>query len=165
MAFQAISCGLRQAAARLTLCLLLAGLCGCSKKLDDGLTKFPVRGSVTVDGKPIAGLIVRLMSESPNEGNANAGFPVGVTDEQGAFQMSTNGVNDGAVPGEYAITVVWPESNEPPLRDKLGRAYATPARSKLHATIEAGENVLPPIELTQKNAGSKTKSRRRFEDD
>jgi hypothetical protein len=146
-------------------CLLLAGVCGCSQEPDDGLAKFPVHGSVTVDGVPIPGLIVRLMSESPKQGKTNASFPVGVTDEQGAFQMSTNGANDGAVPGEYAITVVWPESNEPPLRDQLGGAYATGERSKLHATIEAKENVLPLIELTQKNAKTTTQSRRRSEDD
>ena len=155
----------RRRAVSLASCFVLAGLCGCSKELDDGLTKFPVRGSVTVDGLPIPGLIVRLMSDSPKQGKANASFPVGVTDEQGAFQMSTNGANDGAVPGDYAITVVWPESNEPPLRDQLGGAYATGARSKLHATIEAKENVLPLIELTQKNAGAKTSGRRRSEDD
>ena len=131
---------------RLALVILAASLSSCSSGYDDGLKKVPVRGTITIDGKPVAGLVVRLLGTTASE-KSNAQFPVGVTDAQGAFQLSTNGTNDGAVAGEYNVTVMWPENNEPPMKDKLKGAYATPAKSKLKATIGNEETTLPPIEL------------------
>lgn len=128
-------------------------LAGCSGPADDGLKKFPARGLVHIDGQPVQGLIVRLIASGDSKQGSNARFPVGVTDAGGEFRVSTNGEADGAVPGEYDVTVVWPASNEPPLRDLLGGAYATPAKSKFHVTVQAGENVFAPLELSMADKG------------
>ena len=52
-----------------------------------------------MNGKPEKGLIVRFLAKGPKTPNANAGYPVGVTNEQGVYELSTNGVKDGAVAG------------------------------------------------------------------
>jgi hypothetical protein len=75
--------------------LLLLSLAGCGPRLPQ---TYPVKGRVTLDGKPVAGAGVLLI---PKEGRpAN-----GVTDQDGAFVLSTFGQGDGALPGEHAVTV------------------------------------------------------------
>lgn len=125
----------------------LTFLVGCSRGFDDGLKKHPVTGSVRIDGQPTAGLIVRFSARNETKSGVNARFPVGVSDDKGIFRVSTNGKDDGAVAGDYDVTVVWPESNEPPLRDKLKGAYSTAEKSKLKVTVIAGKNELQPFEL------------------
>lgn len=132
--------------AAIIVALSVTGGCGPA---GDGLKKFPVQGTVTINGEPEADLIVRFVSTDNAKSGANASYPVGVTNEEGVFRVSTNGVADGAVPGNYDVTIVWPESNEPPLRDRLGGEFATPAKSNLHVTIEAQENVLPTFKLVR----------------
>jgi hypothetical protein len=54
------------------------------------------------------------------------------------------------VAGEYDVTIIWPVSNDPPLQDRLGGAYSTPQKSKLHVTVKAEENHLEPFVLERK---------------
>lgn len=126
--------------------LSIVSLTGCTGS-GDGLTKYSVKGAVKVNGEPAAGIVVRFRSKDASSPGANARFPVGVTDDDGVFRVSTNGEADGAVAGEYEVTIVWPESDEPPLRDRLGGAYATAEKSKLQVTIEPGDNELQPFVL------------------
>lgn len=135
-------CGLRFLVTAVSLALV--GGCGSQ---NDGLTKYPAQGTIILNGAPVAGLIVRLVSDDKQSTGRNSRFPVGVTDEQGVFRLSTNGQNDGAVVGDYTVTIVWPERNEPPLVDRLKGAYATPEKSDMHVTIEAAENIFEPIDL------------------
>jgi hypothetical protein len=72
--------------------LLLAAGCG------GGVKPVPVRGDVTLDGKPLAEAGVLF---SPKEQGAVA---IGVTDAAGKFQLSTPNY-DGALPGAYRVTV------------------------------------------------------------
>jgi len=69
-----------------------------------------------------------------------------------------------AAPGEYAVTVVWPEQaapgkptfgTEPPPEapDRLKGRYANRAKSGLSAVVKPGKNQLPPFEL-KKPGGS-----------
>lgn len=139
--------GVARCVSRSLMLVALVQLGGCSNEVSDGLTKYPAHGSVLLDGSPMAGLVIRFTSTSPT-GDSNSRFPVGVTGPDGAFQLSTNGDGDGAVPGDYDVTVVWPATNTPPLQDKLGGAYSTPAKSKLHVKLEAKENQIPAFELT-----------------
>ena len=120
---------------------------GCGQR-SDGLKKYPAEGSVKINGEPAEGVIVRLMSTSTSPQGKNAGSPVGVTDKQGVFRLSTNEVADGAVVGDYGVTIVWPADNHPPLRDRLRGKYASPERSQLSAKIEAKNNKFAPFELT-----------------
>lgn len=85
--------------------MAILSVTGCSRS-GDGLTKYSVKGSVTVNSEPAAGVVVRFRSKDASSAGANARFPVGVTDDDGVFRVSTNGEADGAVAGEYEVTIV-----------------------------------------------------------
>jgi hypothetical protein len=59
-----------------------------------------VEGVVTLDGKPMAGATVNF---SPADDHGNPAF--GLTDSAGAFRLTTFRSEDGALPGDYKVTV------------------------------------------------------------
>lgn len=130
------------------LALLLA--IGCAQKVDDGLTKFPVTGTVLVDGKPQAGVRVRFFRYG-KPGRTNADTPAAVTDREGRFVLSTNGDGDGAVAGTYKVTFFWKRGNAPGTPDLLGGRYTKLETSPFEVTVVEGENELPPFELEAPN--------------
>ncbi len=79
---------------RLTLfvCLFLFATCGCSSE-ESGPPTYPVTGTVTLKGTPMAEADVIFVPDSPN---AEAAF--GKTDANGAYKLS-------AVEGKYKIKV------------------------------------------------------------
>jgi hypothetical protein len=133
------------------LVLALTALCpACS----GGRNK--VTGKVIYDGSPIKNAVV---SFHPKNADASALRPTGVTDENGVFNLTTQN-EDGALAGEYRVTVVWLEETpdnssksvglpEPPKApaDKLKGRYGDPEKSELNVTIKSGRNELPPFEL------------------
>ncbi len=78
-------------------CLLL----GCSSS---GPKPVKVKGTVTLDGKPIDGAGVTFLSTG--QGGRQA---TGITGPDGSFQLTTFTPNDGALPGEYKVTIVYGE--------------------------------------------------------
>lgn len=83
---------------------LLAAQLGCEK----GPTLVPVSGHVTMDGKPLAGVEVSFY---PVVHGPEVAYASGVTDGQGAFDLSTfaKGVaTGGAVLGENRVTISTP---------------------------------------------------------
>jgi hypothetical protein len=76
-------------------CLILAGL-GCGGK--DRLVK--LEGMVTLDGEPVQGAIVSFL---PDERGGR--FAVGTTVKDGSFRLTTYTKDDGALPGDYRVTV------------------------------------------------------------
>jgi hypothetical protein len=74
---------------------LLAGL-GCGGK--DQLVR--LEGIVTLDGEPVEGAIVSFL---PDE--AGGRFASGTTAKDGSFRLTTNKPDDGALPGDYRVTV------------------------------------------------------------
>jgi hypothetical protein len=113
-----------------------------------------VKGTVTLDGKPIAGARVSLQAvqgAKPGDINPNA-----VTDESGAFQLSTYAPLDGAPEGAYAVTVSWPvvinaSGSDPEYgKERLPLRYQVPDKSGLVITVseELQDSVL--LELTSK---------------
>jgi len=133
----------------LTLGLLVAG---CSK----GLELIPVTGSVTLDGKPIAGATVTF---APKAGGLPA---TGVTDDEGRFDLTTSPHGRGAMPGDYSVVVsllrykniptsVKPSGDEEDITSGSGAGepeievivpvkYNNPATSGLSATVQAGNS-------------------------
>jgi hypothetical protein len=76
-------------------CWLLGGCTGAP----DRPATVPVRGSVSYQGKPVAGAAVAFLAK---------GAPrpaIGTTDAQGNFRLTTFTADDGAVPGEHLVTV------------------------------------------------------------
>jgi hypothetical protein len=75
---------------------LLLGCGGGAPKL--AVTK--VSGTITYKGAPVDDALVTFATEkSPRTA-------VGVTDAQGKFKLTTINTDDGAVPGDHAITIV-----------------------------------------------------------
>ena len=128
---------------------LLCALTGCKK---GGFpARSPVSGRVLLDQKPVEGALVLFHATSDVP---QVTRPQGSTDREGRFQLTSMELNDGAHPGEYAITVVLrelqPDGDEMVRngRNLLPARYASPDTSGLTATIKSGVNELPPIELT-----------------
>ena len=82
--------------------LSLLGLVGCG---GDGLPPpVPVSGKITYSGKPVADATITFLS---TDGGTSAS---GKTEAQGAFKLTTVNTDDGARPGEYAITIAKSDS-------------------------------------------------------
>ncbi len=77
----------------------LALFAGCPGGGEGGLDTIPVTGTVTLDGSPLAGARV---SFSPKGGGRAA---VGLTDESGRFELTTNVAGDGALAGSYGVAI------------------------------------------------------------
>lgn len=134
--------------------LLLVGCGG----YQDGLVKFPVHGKVLVDGQPESGVVVRFI-QMAGKSKANGAFPVGVTDDQGDFQLGTNSRDDGAVAGDYTVVFVWPEQNEPPPGDHFGGVYNNHATSQFRISVLPEKNELETFELIRKASSQSLKRR------
>jgi hypothetical protein len=59
-----------------------------------------VSGTITLDGKPLAGATVTF---SPVEGHGRSAG--GLTDDSGEFDLTTFNSGDGALPGDYKVIV------------------------------------------------------------
>ena len=60
----------------------------------------PLRGTVTLDGRPLQGATVHFIAQDPGGRDA-----LGSTDADGVFRLSTSEPNDGAFPGSYKVIV------------------------------------------------------------
>lgn len=113
------------------VCAVLLVGCGKSETV-------PVTGTVMFKGQPAANAEVMF--------NAKQGrLATGVTDESGKFTLSTAKPNDGAMPGEYIVTLAeyYPPEKPPPMpRDggplptRFPPNYGNPSKSPLTVTVE-----------------------------
>jgi hypothetical protein len=120
-----------QRVAGVAVCAVLLAGCGKSETV-------PVTGTVTFKGQPAANAEVMF--------NAKQGrLATGVTDESGKFTLSTAKPNDGAMPGEYVVTLAeyYPPEKPPamprdggPLPSRFPRKYGDPSHSPLNVTVE-----------------------------
>ncbi|HEV8058583.1 MAG TPA: hypothetical protein VGP68_01845 [Gemmataceae bacterium] len=108
-----------------------------------------MHGQVLLNGKPLTDAIVSFHLQS---GAPELVFPSAHTDAEGRFALTSFEEGDGAPEGTYSISLVCFRSR--PIRSGGGRAdnvlpqyYASPATSRLSATIIAGNNELPPLSL------------------
>lgn len=114
---------------------------------------YPAEFQVLVQKTPAVGATVVLHPI----GNADplTPKPTGKVDASGVVKLSTFGQNDGAPPGEYAVTVVWYDVTSSPEQaviikggDKLRGRYSQPASpSAPRVTIRKQTNQLPTLEL------------------
>lgn len=105
---------------------------------------YPVTGKVTVNGKSIEGAMVTFQKE---DGKENA---IGTTDSKGEFSLSMFQPGDGAVPGQYRISV----SKLPP---GVAAAPTTPPPGQLGAA-ELPADYAPPQDNSKGGAAAAPKS-------
>ncbi len=146
----------------LAVALLAIPLCGfgCSGVGDDGRpSRYPVTGTVTMNGEPVANANVNFQLVD------GSGSAVGVTDSQGRYELTSFVPGDGAVPGEYQVTVTKfsqltpspdvseddadydPDAPAMVPENLLPERYANPATSELTATVTESPNMID-LELT-----------------
>ncbi|MGN6134450.1 MAG: carboxypeptidase-like regulatory domain-containing protein [Aureliella sp.] len=150
----------------LAVCVLALG---CSAGQDPNRPPtYPVRGTVTLNGKPVEGAVVTFQ---PMEGKGSA---VGSTDANGVYTLSTFNPSDGALAGQYKVSIAkyeggvsptssstnapgqlgppgLPDDYAPPAltgnvsrptgpKNLLPAKYANPDSSALRATVDTGKN-------------------------
>jgi len=131
---------------RLAYVFIAAWCCSILGCGSSGPRKYPVTGTVTVNGKPASLVRVQFLhADQSLPGNLK--YPVGMTDEAGVFHLSTTGDKDGAVEGEYTVTFEWMSANELEAFDQLGGKFADPKTTTFRAKVEAKSNRLPPFEI------------------
>jgi hypothetical protein len=127
---------------------------GCGKSTP---VTAPLSGEIkTTQGVACEGaLIVFHPQEKARENDAK---PLAIADASGKFVVRTHADADGAEPGQYAITVVWPGtpgnagSKQMSLSDegsqvgsgpdRLNHAYGDPKTTKLQLEVKPSENEL-----------------------
>lgn len=85
--------------ALLGCCIATVSLAGCSGE-DNGIL-VPVTGTVTYKGAPLTKGEINFV---PEQGGARGAR--GTIGEDGRFTLSSYGVDDGAHPGKYKVTVI-----------------------------------------------------------
>jgi hypothetical protein len=102
----------------LTACCYLVGCNGSNPSTS------PVSGVVTLDGKAVEGASVVFNPVDPALRPA-----MGITDAQGKYVLGTFKADDGAMPGQYKVTVTkyWSEAGDSPY-DKPAEPEAKPAK-------------------------------------
>ena len=89
--------------------LFLTLLVGCSESDSSGRPKtYTASGTVTLNGQPLEGATVNFY---PMEGSGSA---IGMTDANGKYTLTTYTSNDGAVPGQYKVSITKYEGGAAP---------------------------------------------------
>jgi hypothetical protein len=121
-----------------------SGLIGCGGAKEGQLPTAQVTGQVTYRGKPLErGMVKFLPTQAAGEGVRVA---YGIIDERGRYRLGTYGQGDGAVLGDYQVTVTSrpDETSRNPLIRRVASTipirYADPVQSGLTAHVESGGN-------------------------
>ncbi len=143
------------AGSRLAALLLLAlattlpwAGCGASHR---SVPQFKIHGKVLSRGSPAAGAIVVL--HPVNKTGVSPYPPRAVAATDGTFVIGSSMKDDGAPEGEYAVTIVWPEEQDPKKQfentppDRLKNRCNDAKNPKWRIRVSAGENALPPLDV------------------
>jgi hypothetical protein len=138
----------RNGAVALTMAAVLV-LSGCGQRPKSTRpATYPVRGTVTLNGEPLADAVVMFNSVAQSHGS------VAITDSNGSYSLTTFVADDGVVPGDYTVAIikevpVAPKAGEPgsspvaappDTKNILPKKYADGATSGFKATVVAGTN-------------------------
>ncbi len=146
--------------------LLMTGV-GCSSSNVPMQRTYKTTGRVLLDGQPVGGLDVRFIPKDKTEFKLEE-TPLGRTDEQGNFTLTTYNTGDGAPAGEYLVAVSYPDQvpvpeeadetaaaiafskakKEKGAKPRFPQIYQVPQKSGLSATVPKGGGELPPFELS-----------------
>lgn len=151
----------RRCGSVLALVLLGAALLpGCAKQEFQNLRQstFPVRGQVTLDGKPVANatIVFKPVDASKFKWREQ---PQAKSDAEGRFTVFTYEANDGAPAGDYRVGIAILAAAEDEGSDqvrhekgavKIPARYGDAATSGLTARVEAKPTELATFELTSR---------------
>jgi hypothetical protein len=145
------------------LFLFFAGaavLSGCAKREFQNLRQatYPVRGKVTLDGKPVANatIVFKPVDAAKFKWREQ---PQAKSDAEGSFTVFTYEANDGAPAGDYRVGIATlaaaeDEGSDQVRRDKnavkIPARYGDAATSGLTAKVEAKPSDLATFELTSR---------------
>ena len=115
---------------------------------------YPASGQVLLNGKPVAGVKVVLVSQDDKDDPLLR--PTGNTDDEGRFVLSTYAKDDGAPAGSYTATIVTPLPEPKPGQkrpaeptSKVPVRYGKPETSGLTIVVEPKDNEISPLNLTK----------------
>ena len=146
----------------LPYCLVFFLLLGCSNS-GSGLSGLvPCKGTVTLDGSPLAEALVMLIPEESGDMRSASA----TTDTNGIFTMGTLQPLDGVTPGNFIVTVVKYEKFGPapekavnddgeettpphPVQNVLPEKYAAKQTSDIKLTVGTSGNKNVTITLTK----------------
>ncbi|WP_020474718.1 transthyretin-like family protein [Zavarzinella formosa] len=134
------------------LCLFCLGIIGLNAGCSRNAPHVSVKGVVTVDGKPAAGVIVGFWPADTNAALGANNFGRAVTDEKGEFVV-TGDATSGFVPGDYRLAFSrildakgQPQPDAKPgeggARETLPAPYLDPASSGISATLQSPATTL-----------------------
>lgn len=132
------------------LTAVLVGVVGCGGPVAPKC--YPVRGRVEMHGRPVEEAMVVFHPIQSSQGPV-ASRPQAYTDKEGCFELTLLQPRDGALPGEYAITIELRElkaDGDQMVRDGkslLPEMYRNPATSGFKFTVEPKENEVPVLEV------------------
>jgi hypothetical protein len=132
-------------------------LLGCGKAAP---TTAEIRGELkTTSGTACGGALIVFHPQEPNR--VNSAKPLAIAEADGSFVVRTFSDADGAEPGDYKVTVVWPQAKNAKEGqmslsseggevsggpDRLKGAYGDPNTTTLRVTIKPTDN--EPLKLT-----------------
>ena len=146
--FERVLCMLRRVAVMAAIPVLL--IAGCSRHPASNRPQtVPVKGRLTLGGQPLARATISFQPDGKGNGAS------GITDDSGAYALSTFAARDGAVPGKYKVAVTKmddapsgkdmnesgyapPTESSPPPKSVVPEQYADPGKSGLTAEVAAG---------------------------
>lgn len=122
------------------LAVLLMSVPACRNKgpvVPEDLT--PVHGVVTLDGKPLAGVVVTF-SPDTETGTVAAG----ITDQNGRFQLASFPTGNGARPGKYKVVVAnrGEDTYSHSIKGATPAIYGRLASTPLTATVPTTEEIV-----------------------
>lgn len=127
---------------------LLLGGCG-----DGKVKRYPVHGSVNIDGRPAEGVMVIFCPINGSE-EVQKLRPAGLTGPDGKFELISITRADGAPVGDYKVLMQWPEKKgvgregRPELgEDRLQGRYMNLDKTEFKVSVKDGPTDLPPFEL------------------
>jgi hypothetical protein len=129
--------------------LLVLLIAACGRRATEPVV--PVQGRLLYKGRPAAG--ARIVFHPLVPGAADKPRPQAFADADGAFRLSTYRQGDGALPGQYAVTVAWPsdakkeEDGTPAGPDRLQGRYLEALTTPLRAAVQTTPTELPPFQL------------------
>src|SRR5262249_37898747 len=122
----------------------LCALAGCGT--DGRLPTHPVKGKLTLDGKPVANAEIWLVPRSEDVKNAKLTVrPYAKSGADGTFTLTSYVADDGAPAGEYAVMVQKVGGAEPDAEADPETPQPTKGRPKTFAaTVQALQNSALP---------------------